>query len=47
MQSWGLGDGRPPLTTDPENHFKPFAVYKDDDDDTQVSTTTKVSSKTT
>ena len=28
MTSWGIGDGRPPFTSDPENPMKPFAHYK-------------------
>lgn len=31
MKSWGLGEGRPPLTTDPENPIKMFADYETDD----------------
>lgn len=30
MKSWGLGEGRPPLTDDPENPIKPFAEYETD-----------------
>lgn len=30
MKSWGLGEGRPPLTTDPENPIKMFADYEVD-----------------
>lgn len=36
MTSWGIGEGRPPLTDDPENPIKPFAEYEvenDKDDD--------------
>ena len=32
MTSWGLGEGRPPLTDDPENPIKPFAEYAVDND---------------
>lgn len=28
MESWGISEGRPPLTEDPENPIKPFAKYK-------------------
>lgn len=31
MKSWGLGEGRPPLTDDPENPIKPFAEYETED----------------
>lgn len=31
MKSWGLGEGRPPLTSDPENPIKPFAEYETED----------------
>lgn len=31
MTSWGIGEGRPPLTSDPENPIKPFASYEADD----------------
>lgn len=30
MKSWGIGEGRPPLTTDPENPIKMFADYEVD-----------------
>lgn len=30
MKSWGIGEGRPPLTTDPENPIKVFAEYEVD-----------------
>lgn len=30
IKSWGLGEGRPPLTTDPENPIKMFAAYEVD-----------------
>ena len=30
MKSWGLGEGRPPLTSDPENPIKMFAEYEED-----------------
>lgn len=30
MKSWGIGDGRPPLTSDPENPIKMFAEYEVD-----------------
>ena len=30
IKSWGLGEGRPPLTTDPENPIKIFAAYEVD-----------------
>lgn len=30
MKSWGIGEGVPPLTTDPENPIKPFAEYEDE-----------------
>lgn len=32
MTSWGIGEGIPPLTSDPENPIKPFAEYETDDD---------------
>lgn len=32
MVKWGIGDGTPPLTTDPENPIKPFATYVEEDD---------------
>lgn len=31
IKSWGIGEGRPPLTTDPENPIKVFAEYETDD----------------
>lgn len=31
MKSWGLGEGRPPLTSDPENPIKMFADYETDE----------------
>ena len=31
MKSWGIGEGRPPLTSDPENPIKLFAEYETDD----------------
>ena len=30
MKSWGIGEGRLPLTTDPENPIKMFADYEVD-----------------
>lgn len=33
MKSWGIGEGRPPLTSDPENPIKMFAEYETDDND--------------
>ena len=33
IKSWGLGEGRPPLTSDPENPIKMFAEYETDDND--------------
>ena len=33
MRSWGIGEGRPPLTDDPENPIKPFASYESERDD--------------
>lgn len=30
MKSWGIGEGRPPLTDDPENPIKVFAEYETD-----------------
>lgn len=30
IKSWGLGEGRPPLTSDPENPIKMFAEYEVD-----------------
>lgn len=30
MTSWGLGEGRPPLTDDPENPIRMFAEYEVD-----------------
>jgi len=34
LQSWGIGEGRLPITTDPENPIKFFGTYaKDKDDD--------------
>lgn len=32
MTSWGISEGRPPLTTDPENPIKPFAEYESDEE---------------
>lgn len=29
MKNWGIGEGRKPLTDDPENPFKPFAEYEE------------------
>lgn len=31
IKSWGIGEGRLPITTDPENLFKPFAEYEQED----------------
>lgn len=28
MDKWGIGEGRVPFTSDPENPRKPFAHYK-------------------
>ena len=39
MVSWGIGQGVPPLTTDPENPFKPFATYQTDEDKDEVPKT--------
>ena len=48
MTSWGLGAGTLPVTTDPENPFKPFATYSDaDDKKDEVSKTPEKRSKTT
>lgn len=33
MSSWGIGEGIPPLTDDPENPIKPFATYEEGSDD--------------
>lgn len=33
MTGWGISEGRPPLTTDPENPFKPFGRYVMEDGD--------------
>lgn len=33
IKSWGIGEGRPPLTTDPENPIKVFAEYEVDTDE--------------
>lgn len=33
MRSWGIGKGRPPLTSDPENPIKIFAEYETEDED--------------
>lgn len=30
MKSWGIGEGRLPLTSDPENPIKMFAEYEVD-----------------
>lgn len=30
IKSWGIGEGRPPLTSDPENPIKMFADYEVD-----------------
>lgn len=32
IRSWGLGEGRPPLTSDPENPIKPFAEYESEEE---------------
>lgn len=33
MKKWGIGEGVPPLTSDPENPIKPFASYEEEDSD--------------
>lgn len=33
MKTWGLGEGKLPLTDDPENPIKPFSTLDDDEDD--------------
>lgn len=33
IKSWGIGEGRPPLTSDPENPIKMFAEYETEDED--------------
>ena len=33
MKSWGIGEGIPPLTSDPENPIKMFAEYETTDED--------------
>lgn len=35
MTSWGIGEGRPPLTDDPENPIKVFAEYQVDEEKTK------------
>lgn len=32
MKSWGIGEGNLPFTDDPENPFKPFAEYEEEDE---------------
>ena len=33
MKSWGIGEGVPPLTSDPENPIKIFAEYETDEEE--------------
>lgn len=33
IKSWGIGEGRTPLTEDPENPVKPFAEYEKENDE--------------
>ena len=33
MKSWGIGEGVPPLTSDPENPIKVFAEYETDEEE--------------
>lgn len=37
MKSWGIGEGKKPLTDDPENPFKPFAEYETEEEHEQHS----------
>lgn len=32
IKTWGIGEGRPPLTDDPENPIKIFAEYEVDEE---------------
>ena len=44
---WGIGEGRLPLTSDPENPNKFFAEYEDKTTEDEISKTPKSSSKST